>query len=116
MFKKLLVTVGLLALCASAPMTAHAAVYVEDVHGSVQEYDTVPELPMPESAHVEYAMGVVTSDNGDGVIIHSTDGVTAPYTYIAYRPIPVAVGDVVQTMFVYHGEDMLWRIDITPEL
>lgn len=122
MLKKIIASIGLCALCVSAPITAHAAVYVEDVNGDVQEYDTVPSLPMPECAHLEYAVGVVTSASGDGVIVYSTDGVDVAYNYIAYRPIPVAVGDVVQSVFVYRADadgdwsdDMVWRIDITAD-
>lgn len=102
------------------PMTANAAVYVEDEAGNVEEYSDIPALSINGNVHLEYAVGVVTSDTGDGVIVYSTDGVDTEYNRIAYRPIPVTVGDVIQSIFVYRtdtegnwDDGIIWRIDIT---
>lgn len=117
MFKKALVTLGLCALCTSAPITANAAVYVTDGTGDVQEYYDVPALPVSGNVHCEYIMGIVTAPNGDGAVLYSTDDMGG---YIAYRPYPVAVGDVIQTFLMYAADEsgewednILWRIDIT---
>lgn len=107
-------------ITASVPMTANAAVYVEDVGGNVDEYADIPALPISGNVHIEYTVGIVTAASGDGTVVYSTDGVCPAYDYIAYRPYPVAVGDVVQSLFIYSADDagiwedaILWRIDIT---
>lgn len=117
MFKKIIATLGLCALCTSAPLTAQAAVYVTDSTGDVQEYSDVPALPVSGNVHTEYIVGTVTSHMGDGAVLYSTDN---GYGYIAYRPYPVHVGDVVQTFLMYAADEsgewedeVVWRIDIT---
>jgi hypothetical protein len=119
MFKQILATLGLCALCASPAITARAAVYVEDVSGNVQEYDSVPALTMFGNIHVEYAVGIVTDSDGRGAVIYSTDGIT-PYSYINYAPIPCQTGDVVQSFFYYAADsdgewedNIIYRVDIT---
>lgn len=120
MFKRILATLGLCALCASPAITAHAAVYVEDVSGNVNEYDSVPALSLTGNIHVEYAVGVVTDSDGCGAILYSTDGITAPYCYINYAPIATTTGEMVQTFFYYAADDcgewednIIYRVDIT---
>lgn len=122
MFKKILATLGLCALCASPAITANAAVYVEDVSGNVQEYDSVPALNLSGNIHVEYCVGVVTDSDGCGAILYSTDGIVQPYNYINYAPLPCQTGDVVQTFLYYSADsdgnwedDILWRVDITQD-
>ena len=120
MFKKIIATLGLCALCASPAITAHAAVYVEDVSGNVNEYDSVPALTMSGNVHVEYCVGVVTDADGCGQIVYSTDKIVQPYNYIKYALIPCQTGDVVQTFLYYSADsdgnwedDIIWRVDIT---
>lgn len=110
------------AVTMAVPVTAQAAVYVEDVGGNVSEYGDVPPLPISGNVHIEYCVGVVTGASGDGTIIYSTDGADMMYDYIAYRPYAVAVGDVIQSMFIYNADDngyweddIIWRVDITPD-
>lgn len=102
------------------PMTANAAVYVEDTNGNVNEYDGVPALSLNGNVRVEYCVGIVTTESGDGQILYSTDGIVPPYVYINYAPIQTEVGDVIQTLF-YYGVDeygncednIIYRVDIT---
>lgn len=118
MRRKLLAAILAFAI-ASTPMTAQAAVYVEDESGTVNEYADVPALPLPGNVHVEYVVGIVTDADGCGQTVYSTDGVKG---YIKYAPYDTAVGDVIQSMFFYradqYGEwedDIFYRIDITSE-
>lgn len=115
---RLFATVLALAI-AGAPMTAQAAVYVEDESGTINEYTDVPALPLAGNVHVEYAVGVVTDSDGCGQTLYSTDGLEG---YIKYGPWECHEGDVIQSLFYYradqYGEwedDIFYRIDITPE-
>lgn len=118
--KKKLLSMTLAMAMVFTPMTANAAVYVEDETGNVNEYYDVPALLLNGNVHIEYCVGIVTTENGDGEIVYSTDGVIPPYTYINYRPIDTEIGDVIQTMLYYstdengnYEDEIIWRVDIT---
>lgn len=115
-----LLTLALALVLCLMPMTANAAVYVEDTNGNVEEYDEVPALSLNGNVRVEYCVGLVTTEFGDGQVVYSTDGIVPPYVYINYRPIQTEVGDVIQTLFYYSvdengncEDEISYRIDIT---
>lgn len=111
--KRKLLTMALALVLCLMPMTANAAVYVEDTNGNVEEYDEVPALSLNGDVHVEYCVGIVTTEVGDGQVVYSTDGIVPPYVYINYAPIQTETGDVIQTLFYYSGNEIIYRVDIT---
>lgn len=61
---------------------------------------------------IEYDLGVVLDDDGNGKVINTSE---TYYNYISYRFLPVEEGEIIETYLIYNPgfeDDIILRIDV----